>query len=522
MPSIDANRDRVLRLALAAMFIAGALVLAAAALVPRERFAALAPDGTVSAEYVAAFRRRALMCAAGVTAVAALVWSASLPPAGIRTSGLRPDAVLAIITFIGAIARALLLAHPLHYDEAFTLTEYASRSPLFFLTRYTHPNNHVLHTLLVWITTRIADTSWIARLPAFLAGVAVVPAAWLAAARIDRRTALIAAALAAGATPLVEYSAQARGYTILVLCVLLLYALRPGPLGAGLLIAAGAWTIPVMAYAAAGYLAWRFLDDRGTAVRTALVAAAATFVLYLPILVVSGLGSIVANGNVLPVPYGVFFTELPRSLATMWRDWNLSFTWAGGLVLAIAAATQRRFALPLLVAIAAIGVMLVVSHRVPFARVWIFLLPLFLIAAAHGLSRIVPERLAGAIAILVAAITAANAVRLTARDSFFEDPAFAHTREIAQFVARDHTPLLIVGPLDAPLGYELRRAPMLILIHRFDSDPAATRAALAALPYARVIASRSPDGQRQWHTLALPRARAAHSFHGATLYEVRP
>lgn len=522
MPSIDANHERVLRLALTAMLIAGALVLAAAALVPREQFAALAPDGTVSAEYVNAFRRRALVCAVGVAAVAALVWSAGLPPAGVPASRLRPETAMVVITLIAAIARALLLARPLHYDEAFTLTEYASRSPLFFLTRYTHPNNHVLHTLLAWIATRIADTAWIARLPAFLAGVTVVPAAWLAAARIDRRTALIAAALAAGATPLVEYSAQARGYTILVLCVLFLYALRPRPLGAGLLIAAGAWTIPVMAYAAAGYLAWRFLDDRGTAVRTAVVAAAATFVLYVPILVVSGPGSIVANGNVLPVPYDVFFTELPRSLATMWREWNLSFTWAGGLVLAIAAATQRRFALPLLVAITAIGAMLVASHRVPFARVWIFLLPLFLLAAAHGLSRIVPERLAGGIAILVAAITAANAVRLTARNTFFEDPAFGHTREIAQFVARDNTPLLIVGPLDAPLGYKLRRAPMRILIHRFDSDPAATRAAIAAFPHARAIASHSPDGQRQWHTLALPGARSVQSFHGATLYEVRP
>lgn len=510
------------RAALAAMLFAGALVLAAAALVPRERFAALAPDGTVSAEYVDAFRQRALACAAGVAAVAVLAWRLGLPPAAVQPVPLRPEAAVLLITLIAAVARGLLLARPLHYDEAFTLTEYASRSPLFFLTRYTHPNNHVLHTLLAWIATRIADTPWVARMPAFLAGVAVVPAAWLAAARIDRRTALIAAALAAGATPLVEYSAQARGYTILVLCVLLLYALRPGPLGGGLLIAAGAWTIPVMAYAAAGYLAWRFLDDRGTAVRTAVTAAAATFVLYVPILVVSGPDSIVANGNVLPVPYAVLFTELPRSLATMWREWNLSFTWAGGIVLAIAAATQRRFVLPLLVAIATIGAMLLASHRVPFARVWIFLLPLFLIAAAHGLSRIVPERLAAAVAILVAAITAANAVRLTARDSFYEDPAFAHTREIARSVGRDPAPLLIVGPLDAPLGYALRRAPMPILVYRFDSDPAATRAAIAALPRVRAIASHSSDGQRQWRSLALPGARPVQSFPGATLYEVRP
>jgi hypothetical protein len=529
MPSTAANRKAWPRVALAAVLFAGALLLAAAAVVPRERFAKLAPDGNVSAEYVEAFRRRALVCAIGVVAVAVL--TARGAPASSQPLCRLPDspdgwkpALLGLLPIIaiGTVARALLLARPLHYDEAFTLTEYVSRSPLFFLTRYTHPNNHVLHTLLVWIATRAGDALWIARLPAFVAGVSVIPATWLVAVRHDSRAAWIAAGLAAGATPLVEYSAQARGYTILTVCVLLLYALRPSPLAGGLIAAAGAWTIPVMAYAAAGYLAWRFLEDRGTAVRMGVIAAAAAFILYVPILVVSGLDSIVANGNVLPVPYGVFFAELPRSLAMMWREWNVSFSWIGGLVLAIAAVTQRKFGRPLLVAAAMIAALLVVTHRVPFARVWIFLLPLFLVAAAHGLSRITPGRLAPWLAILIAAAGAANAVRLTARPSFFEDPAFAHTREMAAFVARDPAPLLIVGPLDAPLAYELRHAPFPILMHRFDTDPGATRAAVAALPRVRAIASHSPDGQRQWRMLALPHARAVHSFDGVTLYEVRP
>jgi hypothetical protein len=606
MPSIAANRETALRVTLAAMLFAGAVVLATAALMPRVRMSAMlaarAPDGVVSTQYVDAFRGRALVCAVGLAIVTMLVLryadkmssraskklpclspatrarsgghvptpaeagvycpppptaAESSPRSGlqeiatgfsrwkgstihrVRVAGdsqgpvsfpqARPDTpslarddrkILFVITLIGAIARAFLLTRPLHYDEAFTLVEYAWRSPLFFLTRYTHPNNHVLHTLLVWLITRAGDALWLARLPAFLAGVAVIPATYLVAARIDQRAALIAAGLVAGATPLVEYSAQARGYTILVLCVLLLYALRPGPIAGGLLIAAGAWTIPVMAYAAAGYLAWRVLDDRGTAVRTAVVAAVATFVLYVPILVVSGPSSVIANGNVLPVPYDVFLAEIPPSLATMWREWNLSFTWVGGILLAIAAIAQRKFALPPLCAVGVIGAMLVLTHRVPFARVWIFLLPLFLIAAACGLARA-----PGIVAILLAALTAANAVRLTARDSFFEDPAFAHTREIAAYVARSDGPLLVVGPLDAPLAVELRRAGVpasRTIVHRFDTDPSPTRAAIAAAPRLRAIASESPDGRKQWRSLAIPNARPVHTFDGATLYEVKP
>jgi hypothetical protein len=44
----------------------------------------------------------------------------------------------------------------------------------------------------------------------------------------------------------------------------------------------------------------------------------------------------------------------------------------------------------------------------------------------------VPDRLAPVAAILIATITAANAIRLTARDSFFEDPAFAHVPAMAR------------------------------------------------------------------------------------------
>lgn len=535
MPFIAANRETGLRVTLAAMLVFGAAVLFTAALVPRPRLHALlaarAPDGQVSAEYVDAFRSRSLACAIGLGAVAMLAMvraggGQTILPVRTDTIVCPPPVVpLIIVTLIGAAARALLLTRPLHYDEAFTLTEYVSRSPLFFLTRYTHPNNHVLHTLLAWLTTRAGDALWLARLPAFLAGVAIVPATYLIAAREDHRAGWIAAGLSAGATPLVEYAAQARGYTIVVLCVVLLYALRPRPLAGGLLIAAGAWTIPVMAYAAAAYLAWRFLDDRGNAVRTGIVAAAATFVLYVPIVVVSGVDSIFANGNVLPVPYAVLFSELPRSLAVMWREWNLSFTWLGGIALALAALSQRRFALPLLVAVGVIGAMLLLTRRVPFPRVWIFLLPLFLVAAAHGLARVMSVRVAGWVAVAVAAVTAANAVRLTGRDSFFEDRAFAHVRAIAAFVAPAEDALLVVGPLDAPLAYELRSARVpasRVIIHRFDSDPHATRAAVAATPRLRAIVSDAPEGQRQWQALALPHARALRRFDGVTVYEVRP
>lgn len=64
------------------------------------------------------------------------------------------------------------------------------------------------------------------RLPAFIAGVLVVPASYLAARVLyNKRAALLAAALVASSSYLVEYSANARGYSMICLFFMLLPAL---------------------------------------------------------------------------------------------------------------------------------------------------------------------------------------------------------------------------------------------------------------------------------------------------------
>src|SRR5262249_12047165 len=144
--------------------------------------------------------------------------------------------------------------------------------------------------------------------------------------------ALIALALAAGASPLVECSAQARGYTMLTLAFLLLFLAEDDRIRA-LLIAAGAWTIPTMLYGAAAWAVWFAITRREwrRLAAVALMAGSLTFLLYVPILVVTGLESIVANGNTLSVPYARFVPEFARMLAETARAWSLSFTTAGGI-----------------------------------------------------------------------------------------------------------------------------------------------------------------------------------------------
>jgi hypothetical protein len=134
---------------------------------------------------------------------------------------------VALITLAGAALRARYLSQPMRYDEAFTYLAYASQPLAKGLARYDYPNNHLLHTLLVHVTTTVfGNHPWSLRLPAYTAGVALVPAWWWAVRGLYPGAAgLLTAGLVAGSSPLVEFSTNARGYMLVALdCALLVGA----------------------------------------------------------------------------------------------------------------------------------------------------------------------------------------------------------------------------------------------------------------------------------------------------------
>jgi hypothetical protein len=478
---------------------------------------------SVTSGYVERVHVRAIVCGTVALLIAVGISLIRTPPVVGRENrrwsiGPVPAAIIAI----GGAARALLMRGPPHYDEVFTVTEFASHSPLFFLTRYTHANNHVFHTLLVWIVREAAGQRlWAVRIPAFAGGIAVLYAVYVLARQLSGETAgLVALAFAAGATPLVEYSAQARGYTIMTAVFLLLYLVDDDRVRA-VLIAIGAWTVPTMLYAAAAWALWSLGTERSWR-RLGFVAAAGgalTFVLYLPIIVVTGTDSITSNGNTLSVP------DRPRTFAEMANDWSLSFTWGIAIFLAIAAmaAILRRdpAGLPLGFAIAAIVPLLLIMRKVPFARVWIFVLPLALLAAAATIALMVP-RLPPAVPVVIAVAIAANAVRLTARDTFLEDPAMYDVAAVSDVIRAlpAGARVLVTTPLDAPFAFYL--PPERIIQDRFDSDPAAVRAAVLEAPRRFFAASNRPISMSMYASLHLPlRPVPVRRFPHTTLFELR-
>jgi hypothetical protein len=482
---------------------------------------------SVTAGYVDRFRMRALICAFVSLAIAAVAWFRELPPHR-PLSIASPSPLAWLIIAIGAAARLPLLFIAPRYDEAFTINEFVRHGPAFFLLRYTAANNHVFHTLLVWIVRVAAgDRLWALRLPAFIAGIGVLVATYALARRLgDETTALVATALAAAASPLVEYSSQARGYTILTLAFLLLY-LIDDELLAGIALALGAWTIPTMIYAAAAWAVWAIVTQRAwrRVVNVSAIGGALAFLLYLPILVVTGTDSITSNGNTLSVPYHVLVKALPATFVDLAQQWSLSFTVPLAIVLAAAAviAMIRRApaALPFACAVAAIAVLLLITRKVPFPRVWIFVMPLFLIAAASAFTFLRRRSAHFAIA-AAAAVLAFNAWRVTNRFDFYEDPAMADAPAVARSI--DALPadarVLVTTPLDAPFVF---CAPGRIIQDRFDSDPAAVRAEVLRTARLYFVASTdASDPMAMYRALHLPHSLAVvQRFPHAVLYALR-
>jgi len=428
--------------------------------------------------------------------VAMLLASARPAAASLRAAVRLPrvDLVALVLIAAGAVAVRLdFLCQPMRYDEAGTYVHYASEPLYIGLSSYTAPNNHLFHTLLVHLSTSVLGSApWAIRLPALLAGVLLVPATYLAARAVyDRRVGLVAAALVAGSSKLIEYSTNARGYTLLALLFVLELALaaflarndEPAAWAMfAVLGAIGMWTVPTMAYALAVLVVWlvaTILVERNhvallrARLLPALVATGAiTLVLYLPPIVSSGPHALLRNDFVKPRGFGGTARHLPHSLWDTFASWNRDLPVAVAVVLALAfavalAAQPRisRFRVPPALAGFAVVPLALAQRVVPFDRVWLFLLPLYLLTATAGLVLLVGRRatvIASALAaVLACALLCAGAVSSQAVAHSEDTSTFRDAPHVASFLERTLRPGdrgLVSPPADLILEYYLDRA----------------------------------------------------------------
>lgn len=357
------------------------------------------------------------------------------------------------LTALALGVRLIYLSQPMRYDEAYTFLVFATRPLPVMISNYHVPNNHVFHTLLVGLAYRLlGNQPWVIRLPALIAGVLMVPAAYLLGKMAyGRVTGLLAAALVASASFLIEYSTDARGYTLVNLITLLIYALgiylkdhRNTAAWAGFVLLAtlGFYTLPIMLYPFGAIMLWLLLSAlvkdvdpayEGSFIKyllaCGLATAVLTILLYTPILVEWGPAALAGNRFVSPLPSGTFWIELWGSFIATWRSWTRDLpTWAGWIfALGFAASlvfhrTVAKHRLPLSVVTILWCWGLVLLQRVaPWPRVWLFMMPLFFVWVSAGIDAILhmftpnasrPRQLAGIVSVLaVAVILSVNVYR---------------------------------------------------------------------------------------------------------------
>lgn len=397
---------------------------------------------------------------------------------------------LALLILIGVLIRARYLDQPIRYDEALTYLDYASQPVSVIVSTYNEPNNHIFHSILVHLSTQVFGNSPATlRIPAFIAGVLILPALYVVSQRLfNPATALVAVALAAVSMSLVEFSVLARGYSIVTLMFILLVGLadrlRSDPdwiywVLFALLAALGLYTIPVMVYPLGVVALWLLLlilrepvSRRGRTlfrfIVTMIGAALLTGVLYLPLLRTQGLGVLVGNQFVAQPNAAEFYQRLPYLLETLFGfplrgvPWGLAVIIVLGALLAWLLNRQISRA-PVSLARAAVlwlVPVLLLQRVIPFDRTWLFLAPLLFMLGAAGITYVLSRRegLATVAAFGVIALMGVPLVTSQAIETSDQIGNVPDAEAAALFLGQLLQPgdeVLAASPVDEPIHYYL-------------------------------------------------------------------
>lgn len=405
---------------------------------------------------------------------------------------------LGVVTLLGLMIRLIQIERTVDYDEAYTFIHFSSRSLRYIVTDYSAPNNHVFHSLLVYFAYHIfGNHIWALRLPALLAGILTIPAVYMAGKILYGRNAgLLAAALVACTPILVDYSNNARGYTLMCLFAAFILWLAAilrerssftGWLLLAIVSAFGFYTLPVMVYPVSAVFLWLLLSwvfksigsnpPRKFIIEfiiTSILTIILTIDLYSPILFFgTGLSSITSNDFVLSQGWMDFLQSLQSRIPRVWEEWNrmvpnsLSIlSGIGFLLLIILEWRNFKHKIPVwIAAMVAITVLIFAQRVTPWPRVWLFLLVFYLLWAAAGwtaLFRIIFSRITGKILqpMFMGVVVLATLVGYLAyrSDPTFISPEKYITKDIANYVSdhlTDDDTIVAVSPFTIEVGYYL-------------------------------------------------------------------
>lgn len=338
----------------------------------------------------------------------------ALPPKGMLLAA-------CTIVLMGIALRTDFLSAPMRTDEAWTFNEFVSAPLAQSLISYRAANNHPLHTFLAHLSyLTFGGEPWALRLPAFFAGILIIPLTLrVGASWYGRYSGLLAAGLVAASSHLVAYSTNARGYTLVTACFLGLLWLAPKLAKSGkhrhwliysILTVAGFYSVPTMLYAFAVVWLWLLLTLLQTPQATRQqglirlffwtgIAGGITLALYAPALLMTLRAdqSSLSLSNLKTLTWQAFAEGTTFILRLGWQIWNtdlgagISALLVLGFVIAVLfhgrVSRQNVSLTPIVLIVSTLLVFVQLGNT--YLRLWLFLLPLYFIISAGGIMHLV-------------------------------------------------------------------------------------------------------------------------------------
>ncbi len=323
---------------------------------------------------------------------------------------------LTLIVLSGLVFRLGYLNRVVAHDEAYTFIAFANRSWLGAISDYSLPNNHIFHTILVKISILIlGNHPWSLRLPALLAGLAVIVAVYFVGKKMySPATGLVAAVLMAYAEEAVQFMTDARGYSLVALfCLLAVLAVIQvlkensikGWAALSIFSALGLYTVPIMFLPATAIYAWVFLEGLTQKswqfykrwLISGLGVGLLTILLYTPVFIFTGWRSLISNRFIQPVLDSNYFSNyLVLRVTLLLQEWHANLPeWLMVFILicfVISVLFHRffsnfRFSFPALLVVW-VGLYFLISEQNIHARFLSFAMPFFFLGAAGGLTEL--------------------------------------------------------------------------------------------------------------------------------------
>jgi hypothetical protein len=408
-------------------------------------------------------------------------------------------ATVLTICAIGVSLRLWHLGRAIRYDEAATYLNFVSRPLYRALSNYSYPNNHLFNTLLARLgVLTLGDTTFALRLPALVAGCLTIPMAWLAGRVLYNRFAgVLAAGFVAALPTFIEFSVNARGYSLqwvfilLMMCCSACLVAKPGLKTAWLTFVlaglAGIYSIPTMVIPIGALAIWMLLSGLLTGgvprckellmnlAQAGFAMGLLSVLLYIPPLLASGPAAVISNRFVVSRE-GSFLGNLGPFAHSLWVRWSdgvpigVVYVLIGGIVLGLLSrprvATHR---VPMTLALWIFTFCFAWARNIlGYPRVWSYLLLAAIITSSAGLSLLVktlvgpPRRLAVASVASVALALVIGASLIQQRILFRnnETAALIDTSQVIEFLrtnVRAGDALVVGHPATPIVEYELLR-----------------------------------------------------------------